>query len=122
MSVIAAGLIFICTPVAVWDGDGPIWCAEGPRVRIAGIAARERDGTCREHQPCPKASAIEARDALVRILGGARGSFFATPEADYQHIGLAGPKLRCISDGQHNHEGPEATAPRRGANCPTAAS
>lgn len=98
-AVIAAGLMFVCTPVAVWDGDGPIWCAEGQKVRIAGIAAREMDGSCREHQPCPKASALEARDALVRILGGATGSFFATPEADFQHIGVAGPKLACLSDG-----------------------
>lgn len=27
--VIAAGVTFSCTPQAVWDGDGPIWCAEG---------------------------------------------------------------------------------------------
>lgn len=20
---------FVCTPTAVWDGDGPIWCGEG---------------------------------------------------------------------------------------------
>ena len=38
--VIAAGVAFTCTPVAVWDGDGPIWCMEGPKIRIAGIAAR----------------------------------------------------------------------------------
>jgi endonuclease YncB( thermonuclease family) len=35
-----AGAAFTCTPVRVWDGDGPIWCAEGPKVRLAGIAAR----------------------------------------------------------------------------------
>lgn len=99
MSVIAAGLMFVCTPVAVWDGDGPVWCAEGPRLRIAGIAAREMDGSCREHQPCPSASAIEARDALVRILGGARGSFRADPGAKADHIRVAGPRMTCLSDG-----------------------
>ena len=41
MSVIAAGLVFLCTPTLVADGDGPVWCAEGPRLRIAGIAARD---------------------------------------------------------------------------------
>lgn len=45
--IIAAGLAFSCTPVAVYDGDGPIWCAEGPRIRLTAIAAREMDGTCR---------------------------------------------------------------------------
>ena len=38
-SVVAPGATFTCTPVAVWDGDGPIWCAEGPRIRLEGIAA-----------------------------------------------------------------------------------
>lgn len=44
-TVIAAGQTFTCTPTRVWDGDGPVWCAEGPRLRIAGIAAREMDGS-----------------------------------------------------------------------------
>lgn len=40
-AVIPAGQSFQCTPTRVWDGDGPIWCAEGPHVRLSGIAARE---------------------------------------------------------------------------------
>ena len=32
LAVIPAGQTFTCTPVAVWDGDGPIWCEEGPRI------------------------------------------------------------------------------------------
>ncbi|GAA4720909.1 hypothetical protein GCM10023325_17560 [Sphingomonas lutea] len=51
--VVQHGTTFTCTPIAVWDGDGPIWCAEGQKVRIAGVAARELDGTCRSRQPCP---------------------------------------------------------------------
>lgn len=35
---LAARALFVCTPVAVWDGDGPVWCKEGLRLRIAGIA------------------------------------------------------------------------------------
>ncbi len=27
-SVVPTGQSFTCTPVAVWDGDGPVWCAE----------------------------------------------------------------------------------------------
>lgn len=42
--VVPTGHQFNCTPTRVWDGGGPIWCAEGPRVRLAGIAAREIDG------------------------------------------------------------------------------
>jgi hypothetical protein len=36
---------FTCTPMPV-ETDGPIWCAEGPRVRPAGIATRQIDGNC----------------------------------------------------------------------------
>lgn len=39
-SFVAQGTSFTCTPTRVWDGDGPIWCAEGPKIRLAGIAAR----------------------------------------------------------------------------------
>ena len=62
-SIVTAGQTFTCTPTHVWDGDGPIWCAEGPHVRLSGVAAREMDGTCRPGQPCPDASATQARDA-----------------------------------------------------------
>lgn len=90
---VAAGRSFACRPIAVWDGDGPIWCREGARVRLAGIATRELDGTCRPGHPCPAASGIAARDSLVRILGGARGR---RPEG---HVIVAGPALTCRSLG-----------------------
>jgi endonuclease YncB( thermonuclease family) len=68
-TVIPAGATFACTPTAVYDGDGPIWCAEGPKIRLAGIAAREMDGTCRTNQPCPKVSAERSRDKLAELVG-----------------------------------------------------
>jgi endonuclease YncB( thermonuclease family) len=92
--VVAAGNGFTCTPTRVWDGDGPIWCAEGPRIRLAGIAAREIDGRCRRWQPCPPGSGIAARDRLVALLGGPRGR---TREG---HVIVAGPRLSCLSLGQ----------------------
>ncbi len=92
-SMVAAGQSFTCTPTHVWDGDGPIWCAEGAHVRLSGIAAREMDGTCRTNQPCPAASAVEARDALVGLLGGPRGTI-ATG-----HVIVSGPRLSCQSVG-----------------------
>jgi len=90
-SVVAAGQTFTCTPTRVWDGDGPVWCEEGPRLRISGIAAREMDGTCNANQPCP--DAIEARDALVDVLGGPRGT---TPTG---HVIVASGPMRCVSTG-----------------------
>ncbi len=35
-SIVPAGQTFDCTLTAVWDGDGPIWCAEGPHIRLSG--------------------------------------------------------------------------------------
>lgn len=91
--VVPTGQAFSCTPDRVWDGDGPVWCAEGARVRLAGVAAREMDGSCRTGQPCPKASAEDARDTLVNLIGHPIGR---APEG---HILVSGPTMRCISEG-----------------------
>src|SRR3546814_13800494 len=96
VAVVPSGQSFICTPVRVWDGDGPIWCREGPRIRLAGIAAREIDGSCRRGHPCPRASGIAARDTLVRLLGGARG------RPGTGQILVAGPRLQSRSNGTAN--------------------
>jgi endonuclease YncB( thermonuclease family) len=89
----ASGERFTCTPTKLWDGDGPIHCAEGPRVRLSGIAAREMDGTCSPGHPCPDASAQAARDRLAELLGGATGV------AAKGHVEVAGPALACRSAG-----------------------
>ena len=92
-SIVPAGQSFACTPVRVWDGDGPIWCAEGPHVRLAGVAAREMDGTCRSNQPCPNATAEQARDRLVSLVGRRAG------RSSEGHALVRGPTMRCRSDG-----------------------
>lgn len=109
-AAIAAGTSFTCTPVAVWDGDGPIWCAEGPKIRLAGVAAREIDGSCRPYHPCPRASGTAARDQLVRLLGGRRGT------AGTGHILVRGPRLACLSqgDGKGDRTAAWCSAPRTG--------
>lgn len=91
---LAASAAFICTPVAVWDGDGPIWCKEGPKIRLESIAAREMDGTCRPGHPCPRASAIEARDALVTLLGGPKGRLRSG------HVKITASPMRCRASHQ----------------------
>lgn len=90
---VAAGLAFVCTPTHVWDGDGPIWCREGPRIRLAGIAAREIDEACRPGHPCPKASGKAARAYLVTLLGGQKGI------AGTGHIIVRAKPMRCVSEG-----------------------
>jgi endonuclease YncB( thermonuclease family) len=92
-SIVAAGATFTCTPTRVWDGDGPIWCAEGPKIRLAGIAAREIDGTCRPHHPCPKAAGAAARDALVKLIGAPVG------RSAEGHVLVRSKPLSCRSEG-----------------------
>jgi len=92
-SPVPAGQAFACTPTHVWDGDGPIWCDEGPRIRLSGIAAREMDGSCRPGHPCPIASAEDARDGLAKLLGTVTGT------AATGHLLVKGLRLQCVSDG-----------------------
>jgi len=92
-SIVPAGESFDCTPTAVWDGDGPIWCAEGPHIRLSGIAAREMNGTCSTGHPCPSADAVAARDHLAALVGTPRG-FLSSG-----HVKVSGPTMRCRSAG-----------------------
>lgn len=93
IGIVAKGERFDCTPEKVWDGDGPIHCAEGPKVRLAGIAAREMDGSCKTGHPCPDATALAARDALAAMLGRTTGT------ASTGHLLVEGPPLQCLSEG-----------------------
>lgn len=93
LSVIPSGQSFVCTPTAVWDGDGPIWCAEGTRIRLSGIAAREMNGSCSPGHPCPEAEPVASRDYLVSLVGEPAGTN-ATG-----HVLVRGPAMRCISKG-----------------------
>jgi endonuclease YncB( thermonuclease family) len=87
------GKSFACTPTKLWDGDGPIHCAEGPRIRLSGIAARETDGSCSPGHPCPSASAEKARDTLAGLLGRTTGT------APQGHLLIQGPALTCHAVG-----------------------
>jgi len=93
VAIVPRGRHFACTPTRVWDGDGPLWCAEGPHLRLAGIAAREMDGTCRSNQPCPTATATAARDRLVALVGTPRGVDRTG------HVLVHGRTLSCLSTG-----------------------
>jgi endonuclease YncB( thermonuclease family) len=96
--IVPSGEAFTCTPVRVWDGDGPLWCEEGPRLRLTGIATRELDGSCRDGQPCPDATAEAARDALVRLVGEPIG------RSREGHVLVEGPPMQCVSAGRGQHD------------------
>ena len=110
VAAVPAGVTFRCTPSRVWDGDGPLWRAEGPRIRLAGIAAREMDGTCRSNQPCPTATADAARDALVRLVG--------TPVSRSRegNVLVKGPTLTCrsLGNGKGSRTAAWCTSPLKG--------
>lgn len=59
-------LSFTCEVSDVHDGD-TLRCADGARVRLHAVAARELDGTCSPGHPCPAASAESARAALQQL-------------------------------------------------------
>lgn len=109
-AVVPEGQAFVCTPTRVWDGDGPVWCREGPRLRLSGIAARESDGTCNSNQPCPRASATQARDTLVSLIGRPVG------KSPHGHILVSGPTMRCVSTGSAggNRTGAWCVSPKSG--------
>lgn len=114
ISVVPSGQSFACTPTAVWDGDGPVWCDEGPRLRLAGIAARELDGSCSSGHPCPSADPHASRDALVALLGTPIG------EGRLGHVLVRGPTMRCVSTGSAggNRTGAWCVSPKSGdVNC-----
>lgn len=58
-------LAFACYVAAVADAD-TIRCRSGTRVRIAGISARERDGSCNSPR-CPVMRPAEARPIVERL-------------------------------------------------------
>lgn len=92
-AIVPAGQSFECTPTAVWDGDGPIWCAEGPHIRLSGIAAREMDGTCSRGHPCPDTTAEAAKAALASLVGDPVG------RSTHGHTLVEGPTMLCQSVG-----------------------
>lgn len=110
VAVVPAGETFACTPTHVWDGDGPVWCMEGPRLRLSGIAARELDGSCSSGHPCSASDPITSRDALVALLGTRTGL------APSGHILVSGPTMRCTSTGRAggNRTGAWCVSPRSG--------
>ncbi|MBU3079336.1 thermonuclease family protein [Sphingomonas quercus] len=72
----ANGSRFPCTVLSVYDGDGPINCAERDqsgqqvKVRLRGIEAREIDNSCSRPDICPKATGAEGKAALLRYAYG----------------------------------------------------
>lgn len=60
---------FQCQVSSVTDGD-TLRCADGTRVRLHAIAAREKDETCSSGHPCPSSSGTAAAAKLTELASG----------------------------------------------------
>lgn len=61
--------LFSCSVASITDGD-TLRCQDGTRVRLSGVAARERHGSCSPGHPCPNASAEDATAMLESLAAG----------------------------------------------------
>ena len=89
LAAAAAGQSFSCTPTQIVDANAPILCADGQKVRLAGIAARPIEGACAAGEACPEKSGEAARDRLALALGG------ATATLPNGRIAVAGAPMQC---------------------------
>lgn len=60
---------FSCRVSSITDGD-TLRCADGTRIRLHAVAARESDETCSPGHPCPSASAASATAKLSELASG----------------------------------------------------
>ena len=70
--MVIAAASFTCTVTRVHDGDGPLWCSNGQKVRIAGVQAPDFESAqpCRTHRVgynCSNAAAERSRVIVERI-------------------------------------------------------
>lgn len=65
----AGGAGFSCQASSITDED-TLRCADGTRVRLHAVEARESDGRCLPGHPCSQASAQAATDRLAQLAGG----------------------------------------------------
>ncbi len=72
----AAPTTFACTVTRVHDGDGPLWCSNGIKVRIAGVQAPdfENASPCRAadsrrmNYRCDNAAAKRSQQIVERLV------------------------------------------------------
>jgi endonuclease YncB( thermonuclease family) len=70
--IVVAAASFSCTVTRVYDGDGPLWCDNGIKIRVAGIQAPDFENTepcrrAREYYVCNNASARRSQQIVQAI-------------------------------------------------------
>ena len=75
MIALALATTFSCTVTRVHDGDGPLWCSNGVKVRIAGVQAPDFESALpcraadsrRKTYRCDNAAAEQSRQIVERM-------------------------------------------------------
>jgi len=62
----AASPAFTCVVTRVHDGDGPLWCANGVKVRVAGIQAPDFESASPCRRPAPQRAAYTCDTAAAK--------------------------------------------------------
>jgi endonuclease YncB( thermonuclease family) len=64
----------ICNVIRVHDGDGPLWCRSGEKIRVAGIQAPDFESAEPCHRPATRRRAYTCNDGDAarsqRIMSG----------------------------------------------------
>ena len=76
MIALATATTFSCTVTRVHDGDGPLWCSNGVKVRIVGVQAPDFESAspCRATNPrrvnycCDNAAAKRSQQIVKRLV------------------------------------------------------
>lgn len=93
--------VFLCAVSLIYDAD-TLTCADATprtsdnlRVRIAGVSALERDGTCNA-PACPTLDPVVARQRMAALIGRSAGTI--RMGGGYDHLVMAKPYtvLRCL--------------------------
>lgn len=63
---------FACEVIRVHDGDGPLWCRSGEKIRVAGVQAPDFTSAepCRQHRAeylCDNVAAERSRAVATRL-------------------------------------------------------
>ena len=100
---------FRCYVVRVHDGDGPLWCRSGQRIRVAGIQAPDFESAepCRRHDArrenytCDDRAAKRARRIMSGLTLGKRLSCQPTGKSYSQIVARCtlpdGRSLSCAA-------------------------
>ncbi|MBM3333394.1 hypothetical protein FJY63_01915 [Candidatus Sumerlaeota bacterium] len=87
------GAVIMCLVVAASDAD-TVRCADGRRVRLAGISALERDGSCNSRPYCPAMRHKQAQPIAARLTLGRTIAFRVVGKSYDRDVG-ENKALRC---------------------------